>query len=182
MSFLELVKKRKSVRKYKPDPVSDEMLNTILEAARLAPSGNNSQPWRFIVVKDEKIRRELYEASGKQNFMLQVPVVIALLADITCRSQAPTSVDHPENADNLRKIIRDASIAGAHIALAATDLGLGTCWNALFAQNDIKPVLGIPDDHYVVALFAIGHPDDKPTPRVRKPLEELVYTDKFGKN
>ncbi|PIR17999.1 MAG: nitroreductase [Deltaproteobacteria bacterium CG11_big_fil_rev_8_21_14_0_20_49_13] len=181
MSFIELVKKRRSIRKFKPDPVSNEQVMQVLETARLAPSGNNSQPWRFVIVRDEKIRRALYETSGQQRFMLEAPMVIALLADITCRVPSPASVNHPENADNLRKIIRDTSIGGEHVALAATDLGLATCWNAMFAQGDVKPVLKVPDDHYVVAIFALGYANEAPPMRPRRPLKELIYNEEFGK-
>jgi len=180
MKFLELVKRRRSIRRFKKKEISAEHEAYILECARFAPSGNNTQPWRFVVVRDEAVRKRLFEASGRQKFMLEAPLVIALLADITCRVTSPASVEDKENADNLRKIIRDAAIAGEHMVLAATDLSLGCCWNALFVQAEIKPVLNVPDDHYVVALLAIGHPDENPSPRERHPMEKLAYKERFG--
>ncbi|MBI2975267.1 MAG: nitroreductase family protein [Deltaproteobacteria bacterium] len=180
MSFLELAKKRRSIRRYKPDSVPDEIINEILESARLAPSGNNTQPWRFIIVKDAAIKYKLYESSKRQKFMLEAPIIIALLADITCRVKQVNSVDIPENIVVLRKVIRDTAIAGEHIALAATDLGLGSCWNADFEQEDIKPILNVPEFCFVVALFAIGYPAEDPKPRRRKPLKEIIYYNKFN--
>lgn len=184
--FLKLAGRRRSVRKYLADEVSDEVLGRILEAARIAPSGNNSQPWRFIVVRDKEIKKRLYKVAGEQQWILDAPVIIAIVADIQAKMKklsfidSPPSVDDPKNHKVLVKTVRDAAIAAEHLVMAATDEGLGTCWVAMFEQEDIKPVLKVPANGFVVAIITVGRPAETPNARPRHNIWEIAFKDQFG--
>lgn len=169
MDFLELVASRYSVRSYESRPVEQEKLDRILEAVRLAPSGSNRQPWRFVVVRDPEIRQQLVPACYNQKFIAQAPVVIAgvgLMPDRVMRCDIP--------GDPV-----DVAIAMEHLALAAAADGLGTCWIGAFHQDPVRRVLGIPDTLKVVQLMTLGYPADEPRPKSRKALSEIVCYDRW---
>ena len=169
MDFLELVKLRYSVRSYLSRPVEQDTLDRILEAVRLAPSGSNRQPWKFVLVRDEEIRRRLAAACSNQQFIAQAPVVVAgvgLMPDRVMRCDIP--------GDPV-----DVSIAMEHLALAAAAEGLGTCWIGAFYQDRVREVLGIPDSAKVVAVMTLGYPADSPRSKNRKPVSEIVCYDRW---
>lgn len=184
-TFLELAKARKSIRKYKGDPIPEDALLRILESGRIAPSGNNSQPWKFIVVSNDETKKRLYEVAGRQPWILEAPISIAVVADMTAKLKPEfrhltPSIDDDKHRDVLIKAVRDATIAADHIVMAATDEGLGTCWIALFEQKDIGPVLRVPDFCYVVALITVGYPAEESPARPRKNMAEVTFTDRYG--
>jgi nitroreductase len=170
MDFFETVQARRSVRSFKPDPVDEETLNRILDAARLAPSANNRQEWRFIVVRDPLIRQMLSIAAEGQAFVAEAPVVIAACA---VESKHIMHCGHPAFAIDL-------AIAIEHLALAAASLGLGTCWIGAFNQERVREILGVPGSAAVVELMALGHPAAVPGARPRKSLEEIVAYEKWA--
>ncbi|OOM79879.1 nitroreductase family protein [Clostridium sp. BL-8] len=167
---------RRSIRKYINKPVEDEKIIELLEGARLAPSGNNTQPWRYIIVKSEEMRRKVMEASHNQKWMLTAPIFIICVADIRCRIKEEINIDINDNSpqDELKRIIRDTSISAGYMLLQANNLGLGVCWVAEFTQEEIRPVLNIPSDKYVVGVITVGYPDEQPKARPRKNFEEIV--------
>jgi len=159
---MEVIKKRRSIRRYKPTPVPEDILTKILEAARLAPSAGNRQPWHFIVVRDDEKKKQL----GISEWAAEAPIVIVGCVDTKIRPE-PTC-------------IVDLSIAFEHIVLAATNFGLGTCWiGRLNADDTIKKALGIPEHIKVVAVTPLGYPDETPGPKDRRSLSEIVHYDKF---
>ncbi|MFP4199847.1 MAG: nitroreductase family protein [Clostridia bacterium] len=168
--FLELARSRCSTRAYKADPVPEELLEKVLEAARLAPSASNRQPWNFVVVRDATVREELAEIAGRQAFVGEAPVIIAAVATDPDRMM---TCDVPSYAV-------DVAIAVDHITLAAEDLGLGTCWIGLFDQDEAKRILGVPEDKKIVTLLPLGYPAAVPKPKRRKDLEEIVSWESFG--
>ncbi len=172
MDFHEVIKRRVSIRAYKPDPIPEEVLNRILEAGRLAPSAKNYQPWKFIVVKDQKVREALVPACRNQTFIAQAPIVICACALL---DQAWKGMGGYWSAAEV-----DVTIALEHIILAATAEGLGTCWIGAFKEEEVKKVLGIPEGVKPVALTPIGYPAQEPAPRPRKPLSEIVAYDRFS--
>lgn len=185
-TFLELAKARRSIRKYKAEPIDGKVLNRILDAARVAPSGNNAQPWRFIVVSDGAMKKKLFDVAGKQPWILDAPVAIAVIADMAAKIKpeirpGPISVDDPKLSPVLIKAVRDATIAADHMVMAATDEGLGSCWIALFEQEDIRPVLGVPEHCYVIAIITLGYAAEAPQPSRRLPLEEIVFEGRYGR-
>ncbi|MBR0599959.1 nitroreductase family protein [Sinanaerobacter chloroacetimidivorans] len=175
--MMKEIEKRRSIRKYRNKPIEDEKIIQLLESARLAPSGSNTQPWHFILVKEEASKQKLAEASHKQNWMISAPVFIVCVADIRCRMTEQTAVSLQEDSPQveLKQIIRDTSISMEHILLQAENLGLGACWVAWFTQEEIRPILNIPADKYVVGIITLGYADEAPKPRPRKKLEEIVH-------
>lgn len=179
--MIEAIKNRRSIRKFANRPVEEEKMNEILEAARLAPSGNNTQPWHFIVVKSPEMRHRLAVASHNQMWMEDAPIHIVCVADIRCRIGADTAVSLDDDSPLLefKKLIRDTSVGIEHLVLEAVNQGLGTCWIAWFEPKEIAGMLGVPDDKYVQAIIPLGYPDEAPQARPRKPLHEIVHMEKW---
>jgi nitroreductase len=167
MNVIECIKARRSVRSYADRPVEEEKLNQVLEAARLAPSACNRQEWKFVVVRDEKLRRRLAEAACGQDFVAEAPVVIAACA---VDSTHVMTCGHPAH-------LIDLAIAVDHMTLAARELGLGTCWIGAFHQDKVREVLGIPDSIQVGLLLPLGYPTQWPDARPRKKLADIVCCD-----
>ena len=162
LKFEEVIKKRRSIRRYKDTPVPKEKIMKMLEAARIAPSAGHRQPWHFIVVEDKEAIKKL----AKSDWAADAPVMIVGLAD-------------QEASANW--CLNDHGIAFEHIVLAATDLGLGTCWMGQSNREDlVRGLLGIPDKYKVVALTPVGVPDETPGPKERKSLDEIVSWGKYG--
>ena len=166
MGFLELAEQRYSVRAYKSTPVEDEKLEKVLEAARLAPTASNRQPFRLIVIhtngREEELRR-IYSPS----WFVEAPIVICICG---IPSQSWVRRDRKDYRDV------DVAIAMDHLILAATDLGLGTCWVGAFNTEEARRILRLPDDVEPIAFTPLGYPDDQPSPRhkIRKSIHELV--------
>jgi nitroreductase len=162
LKFIEVLEKRRSIRKYKDTPIPKEKILKILEAARIAPSAGHRQPWHFIVVENKESIKKL----AKREWAAEAPVMIVGLAD---------------EAASPRWCLNDLGIAFEHIVLAATDLGLGTCWmGQLDRQALVKNLLDIPDNYKVIAITPLGVPDETPLPKERKSLETIVSWEKYG--
>lgn len=161
MAFLELVRRRRSIRKYKPDPVPQEKLEYVLEAARWAPSWGNRQCWRFTVVTDEDKRK----AIATREWAAEAPAIIVGCA---IPSLSGSKFDQ-------QYYMLDMGIAMEHLILAAAEQGLGTCWiSGQFDEETVKQALKIPHDMRVVALTPLGYPAETPSPKDRKGLDEIV--------
>ncbi len=175
-NFFEVLHKRRSIRRYKPYDIPDSDIEKILDAARLAPSTNNSQTWRFIVVKNPAIKALLGQPP-QQNFIRHASAIIVVLG-MQQRSCCP--------GNRARWYLQDPMIATEHIVLAATALGYGTCWIATYESRppefiqQVKTTLEIPDTADIVVLVAIGVPDEDPPSRSRKPLDEIAFSEKYG--
>ncbi len=199
----EAIEKRRSIRKFKPDPVSQEILLALLDAARRAPSGCNAQPWRFKIVTDEAAKSKLAQAAYGQVFLSQVPVVLVCCADIQGYMEGMRSgieeLAHSGTIDGTvirilqerakqmdtqmalmarehvaSRVAFNVAIAVEHIVLRALDFGLGTCWVRLFDEAKVRELFGWDDRLFVVALLPVGFPDESPPPRRRLRVEELV--------
>lgn len=168
MNVYQAIEKRRSVRAYKDEPVPEESLRKILEAARLAPSAHNSQEYKFVVVKDTEKREKLAEAAD-QSFVGEAPVIIVA---VSLNPEHLLSSDVPAYA-------LDLAIALDHMTLAAVEEKLGTCWVGAFDQEEVKKILNVPDQYKVVVLLPIGYPDDEPAPKSRKSLADLVSYENF---
>jgi len=169
MDVLEVIKTRRSVRKYKSKAISDEDLEKILTAAQLAPSAGNKQPWRFIVVRDTETKEKLGEIARNQTWISDAGVIIVALA---------MDKNSPEVYERWAE--RDVMTAVEHMVLAAWSLGFGSCWIGAFYEDQVKKLLDIPDEMTVINLLPIGVPDQSPEARGRKPLNELFHEGKFG--
>ncbi|MEG0775254.1 nitroreductase family protein [Clostridium sp.] len=175
--MFEAIRLRRSIRKYTDRPVEDEKLIEVINSARLAPSGSNTQPWHFIIVKSDSIKERLAKVSHNQEWMLTAPVFIVCVADIRSRIKEDIEISLNEISPEpeVKQVIRDTSIAVEHLVLSAEILGLGTCWVAWFTQEDIRPILNIPNDKYVVSIITLGYPNESPKSRPRKKLEDIVH-------
>ena len=170
MSVLEAIKGRFSVRHYLPEQISEDDLNTILEAARLSQSAKNLQDWQFIVVRNESMRQKLSVAAKGQSFVGEAPVVIAC-----CGVGIDYVMTCGQHAYSL-----DVAIAMENIALTAYELGYGTCWLGSFYEDQVKKLLSIPeDDVRVVGLLTIGRPAVRAPEKRRKKLDEIVKYEKW---
>ncbi len=169
MNFSELATKRYSVRAYKSDPVPDDKLQQVLEAARLAPTAANRQPLQFIVIHTAGKEVELGRIYSRPWFV-QAPLVI-------CACGIP---EHGWiRRDDRRYLDVDIGIVMDHLILAATDLGLGTCWIAAFDLVAAREVLNLPDDVEPIVFTPLGYPDDQPREKNRKLLDELVRYERW---
>jgi nitroreductase len=164
MDVLEAIRTRRSVRKYKPEPIPNEKLETILDAARLAPSASNRQPWRFVVVEDRERGKALARAADDQTFIGDAGAIIVAVSD-------------PEKSARWHE--KDTMIALEHVVLAATALGYGTCWIGAFDEDAVKRLLKIPAKMKVVALLPIGVPDEKPSLRPRRKMSEIFFKNEW---
>ena len=169
MEFTELIRKRYSVRAYKPEPVEEDKLQQVLEAMRLAPTAVNRQPFQFIVVHTEGRKQELRRIYDRAWFV-QAPLII-------CACGVPAQNWVRRDGKNYNDV--DTAIAMDHLVLAATDLGLGTCWIAAFDPAAAREVLGLPDGVEPIAFTPLGYPADQPGPKERKALSELVRYERW---
>jgi nitroreductase len=193
MEFDQAIQTRRSIRNFKPDPVSDKAVFDILEAARVAASGSNIQPWRFIIIRSPEMKDKL-KAATIYRFALKAPVIIACCTNLSALDTRPDRVAEliqagvfdqvevegeyapPERNQEqvLTYLNMNVGIAITHMMLKAVDLGLGTCWIGGFDPLKTKELLALDDNFQVLALLPIGYPERIPEPRPRFPLEKLI--------
>lgn len=181
MDVFEAIAGRRSVRKYKPDPVPDGVLARVLEAGRLAPSGHNRQPWRFVVVRDQGRRSALADAAAPHNsFIAEAPVVVAFLGFLAYEG-APAPDARSRGSWTWDMYVRyNVAIAAAYVTLAATAEGLGTCWIGAFDQDTCRRILGVEPPAKIIELLPIGYPAVEPHAKTRKSLDEVVCREQFS--
>lgn len=163
MTLNELIKTRRSIRKYSDKPVDRDILYQVLEAGRLAPSAKNEQNWHFTVIENPELRHKMLPACYDQPMVEQAPLDLVIWSDydrdMAC-GQSATSLN--------------CSIALSFMLLKATELGLGTCWLGRFDADAVKQVLSLPQDATVVAVTPLGYPAEEVPARSRKSIDELV--------
>ncbi|MDK2896117.1 MAG: hypothetical protein PWP04_237 [Candidatus Atribacteria bacterium] len=170
MEFMEVVRNRRSVKKFRAEAVAEEDLKDILEAARLAPSAANIQPWKFIVVKNDKKKRLIGQACSSQEFVGEAPVVI-----VACATSRGVMIGKYMESWPI-----DVAIAFTHLILAAWNKGLGTCWIGDFNEDRIKELCEIPPEVRVVAITPLGYPVKVPQATPRRPLDKIVSEEVFS--
>ena len=170
MDVFTAIKQRSSVRSYKPDDVEEDKLKRILEAARLSPSASNRQEWKFIVVKNKETKKKLAGAAFGQSFIGEAPVVI-----VACGTESKSVMGCGQPTHTV-----DVSIACAFMILEAYELGLGTCWIGAFKEDETKRILNISESVRVVAMTPLGYPDEPPSKKSRKRLDQIVCFEKYG--
>ena len=173
MDFYEVIRTRRSVRSFRKDPIPDQVLKRVLEAARVAPSGGNRQPWRFILVKDDRLKQEMISICNNQKFVAEAPLTV-----VACGQKLHTNRGGYMGEMGM---LLDVAIALTHMILAARAEGLGTCWIGAFNNDEIKRLLEVPEGYEVVAVTPLGYPsgDVFTEPRKRKNLDEIVSLNKF---
>ncbi len=166
MELQEAIKNRRSIRKYKEEPVLDEDLEKILQAGTDAPSAGNLQSRFFYVVKDLETRRKIARASHDQHFISQAPVTIVVCADARINSR------YGERGEKLYSIL-DCAASVQNMMLTAYGLGLGTCWVGLFDEQEVARIINCSPYHRPVSLFPLGYPDDSPKQPPKKNKDEI---------
>ena len=198
LTVMEAIAQRRSVRNFKPDPLPPEVLKQLLEAARLAPSGSNIQPWRFLVVTDSREKKQLRALAANQRFIEEAPAVFICCADldvylpgttrrkgqeVTLNGYVPETDAYarssmPDPAQDIRVRIQAAvlnvAIAVEHIVLAAASHGLGSCWVGALDGKGIRNMFRLPRNILVIALLPVGVPARVPPPRPRLEQEEIL--------
>lgn len=177
MEFKELVKLRQSDRKYADRAVEREKIEQCLETARLSPSANNSQPWKFVVVDDPALKEQIAESAaslGMNKFTHQAPVLIAVVIEKNNTLSTVASVLQGKEYHLL-----DIGIAVNQLCLQAADLGLGTCIIGWFNEKTVKSLLGIDRKRRVPLLISLGYPDSPTRPKTRKPIEKTSSWNRY---
>ncbi|MHB8896679.1 MAG: nitroreductase family protein [Candidatus Geothermincolia bacterium] len=198
MDVFEAIETRRSIRRYKDKPVPPELLDKVLEAARVAPSTSNTQSWKFKVVTDPALRKQIRDSAYGQRFLEQAPVVIACCVDFDAfkdRGKQTRKLVKSGVRPSLEMILRsviggkgkefdpervvingtmNVSIAVEHMILAAQALGLGTCWVRAFKAQEVSDILGLPENVSVLSLLPLGFPDETPKARPRKEMDEII--------
>lgn len=203
MELKEVIQKRRSIRRYKEDPVPHAVIEELLAAAQKAPSATNRQPWRFIVVRDADLKNHLGEAIT-QSFVINAPVILVCCIDHESftRNKLRERVEElisigvmkrevadilyqrkmPERAEEAGIPISayiDMGIAIEHIVLMAADMGLGSCWVRMFNVEKLSAILNLSSLITPVAILPLGYPDENPPPRPRLPLSEIVLEEGY---
>lgn len=165
MSLIDLIMSRRSIRKYKAEPIPQEILERILEAGRYAPSASNAQPWHFIVLTEPEIMDKL--SHGRWNSFI--------------RESAFTVVGcaYEGSAYSRKWSTIDSTIALQNMVIAAWSLGIGSCWVGDFEDSEVRRILNVPKDWKIISLISFGYPDETPSTTPRKPLKEVVSYNRF---
>ena len=169
MDVFTAISQRSSVRAYKRTDVEEDKLKRILEAARLSPSAGNRQNWKFVVIRNRETKTKLAKAALGQSFIGEAPVVI-----VACGTESTSVMGCGQPTHTV-----DVSIACAYMILEAYELGLGTCWIGAFKEDETKKILNIPEHVRVVAMTPLGYPDEPPSQKSRKGLNQIVCFEKY---
>lgn len=200
MEFDEVIKSRRSIRKFKPDAIPDSYINELLEAARLAPSSINLQPWRYVVVKDKETRERIAQTTPSV-FVANAPVIlvccidtkvfgttgtrvkelyeVGALSDETLKeftSEEFLKIDNRSEFWIKSNLMLNGAISIEHVALKASDLGLGSCWIGLFDNEKLKKIIKLEDKYDILALLPIGYPAHVPSARPRLSVNEILLS------
>ncbi len=197
MELMDTIGKRRSIRKFTDDPVPENLIDELLEAARLAPSGSNIQPWRFSVIRSKETKKQLEEVTPYK-FAVKAPVTIACCADTTVLDKRDQRVkelldlgaftdvemDDPSSGKYQKSLTEfisqmgylamNVAIAVEHMVLRATDLGLGSCWIGRIDTEKTREILGLSDDVRVICLLPVGYPAQAPAQRPRLAKEDIL--------
>lgn len=191
--IIELLKRRSSVRNYQDRPIPTEVLQTILEAGRLSPSGGNEQPWLFGVITDAELIAALADLAYKQVWIAQAPCVIALCTVGVADARGGRDIQqlrYPQYRAAMAEMERglylalnqeehQTKIAGTHMVLAALEQGVGACWVSRFNVPSVAQLLNLPAGTLPAELLVLGYPARAPRPQAKKALEEMVFYDRY---
>jgi nitroreductase len=172
MELNEAIKKRRSIRAYKAQNVSEEVVEKLIEAASFAPSAGNIRPWRFVVARHPDVKKKLAQAAD-QAFIEEAPVVI-----VVCANEKRAEMGYGFRGKTLY-CIQDTAAATQNIHLTAYSLGLGTCWIGAFNEDQAKKAVNAPEEMRPVAIIPVGYADEVPAPRNRRPLSQIMHRESF---
>jgi len=173
LDLFEVIRERRSIRTYTKEEVSGENIEKLIDAARLAPSAGNIQPWEFVIVKDAETKRKLSVAALDQRFIEEAPAVIVI-----CANEERSSWRYGQRGRTLY-CLQDTAAAAQNILLAAHALGLGTCWIGAFHEEGVRRALNTPTGVRPVAIIPVGHPAEKPEAPPKRSIREIVHYESF---
>jgi nitroreductase len=173
MDVFDAIRNRRSIRSYDEETVTEDQIETLIEAASYAPSAGNIQPWEFVVVRDPQIKTRLSVAALHQAFIEEASVVI-----VVCANEVRSRQGYGSRGANLY-CIQDTAAATENLLLAAYALGLGTCWIGAFREDAARRALSVPSHLRPVAIIPVGIPSESPSPRRRRPLAEIIHRETF---
>ena len=178
----DLIKTRRSIRKYLDKKVERKKIQLCVEAARLAPSADNVQPWRFIIIDEPELKNQLAKQAfsgiySPSKFAAKAPVIIVILAKLNLIAHGIG-----RQIQGIHYYFIDIGIAGEHLVLQALELGLGTCWIGWFNPRKIRKLLNIPKNYKIASLMSLGYPEQKKSiVKKRKRLENIAWFNGFKK-
>jgi nitroreductase len=173
MNVLEAVKGRRSIRAFKSQNVSAEIIEKLVDAARWAPSAGNIQPWEFIIVRKPEIKKALADAALDQTFIEEAPVVI-----VVCANENRSSQRYGIRGKTLY-CIQDTAAAIQNFHLVAYSFGLGTCWVGAFREEEAREILKVSTGIRPVAIIPVGYPSEVPSTPSRRPVNQIVHYETF---
>ena len=173
MDVFEAVKRRRSIRAYTGDNVSDEEVERLIDAARWAPSAGNMQPWDFIIVRDSVTKQRLSAAAVDQTFIEEAPIVI-----VVCADKNRSGWGYGGRGANLY-CLQDTAAAIQNLLLTACAMGLGACWIGAFREEEVERILKTPKGVRPVAIVPVGHPAEKPNAPQKRSVGEIVHYESF---
>jgi nitroreductase len=173
MNLLEVIMKRRSIRTFKKQEVSQKTVEKLLEAARWAPSAGNVQPWEFVIVSSQQTKQELSKAAFNQKNLEEASVVI-----VVCADEKRAAESYGVRGKRLY-CLQDTAAAIQNILLTAYSLGLGSCWTGAFKEDEIRKVINAPKEMRPVALIPVGYPNEVPEATRRRPLNKIMHKESF---
>jgi len=173
MELTDAIKNRRSIRTYKKQEIPQELVNQLIEAARLAPSAGNAQSWSFVIISEQENKQALSEAAFNQRSIIEASAVLVVCAD---ENRAKES--YGDRGKTLY-CLQDTAAATQNILLTACSLGLGTCWVGAFREEEIRKVIKAPSEMRPVALIPVGYPKESPRARSRRPAIEVMHKETF---
>ena len=175
-----IMKDRRSIRKYKKDPIRSQMLKQLMESVQCTQSWNNSQCWELVLVEDPSIKESIQKAVPAQNPAFHAVTDAPLLIVLCARQGVSGKLNDTLISKPGDWFMFDAGLATQNLCNCAHDLGLGTVVVGWLDHDEVKHIVGLPEDHEVVALIPVGHPDHKGNSPARKAIHEFVHKDRFG--
>jgi len=170
LDLVETIKTRRSKRRFKPTKVPDHLINSVIDAARHAPSADDTQPWEFIIVKDKRVKEQLAKTHAWSYFVNDAPVCIVVLGN---EKSSPSY------------FAIDAACATENLLLAVHGLGLGACWVAVYdphnpnSEMHVRNILNVPPHLRIIAMIPIGYPDEQVAPRNLRELKKILHVNKY---
>jgi len=173
MDVFEAIRNRRSIREYTRRDVSKDLIEKIIDAARMAPSAGNTQPWEFIVIRDPQTKLKIAEAALGQEFIETAPVVIIVCANL------PRSANRYGSRGEKLYCLQDTAAAVENLHLAAHALGLGTVWVGAFDEAAVEEIFQLPPEVRPIAIIPVGYPAEKPSPPPKRDLQKIIHYEKF---
>jgi nitroreductase len=180
MDTKDVIKIRRSIRKYQKKEVPNSLIEKLVEAARLAPSAYNAQPTKLVILKSREIKEKMKKNKiFRQDFVYGAPVIIAFLGDpeVYPKERLEPTYSNPSEIAGEIGAVRDISIAAQNLVLQATDLSLGTCYIGLVSRDKFKELLNIPKNYVLPFVITVGYPDENPKAMPRKSKKDLVVNE-----